>query len=175
MGGTDLNRTELNRALSFPPLSRADATRLTLGSMPGVASLNAQAYYAHPRNAFWPLMAHLFGFSAALPYSERVLALLDAQVAVWDVLRACDRPGSLDSAISAAEANDFAAFFGAHPKLERIVFNGQAAEQWFRRLVPETALPAGLIMLRAPSTSPAHAGQTFEHKATQWRSALGLA
>lgn len=175
MGDTGLNRSDLNRALSFPPLCRADATRLILGSMPGVASLQAQAYYAHPRNAFWPLMARLFGFPAALPYSERVLALLDAQVAVWDVLRACDRPGSLDSDISAAEANDFAVFFGAHPKLERIVFNGQAAAQWFRRLVPKTALPPELILLPAPSTSPAHAGQTFEHKVAQWRSALGLA
>ncbi|AVP98879.1 DNA-deoxyinosine glycosylase [Ahniella affigens] len=164
----------MNRAQSFPPLARPDATRLILGSMPGVASLKAQAYYAHPRNAFWPIMARLFGFSSALPYDARVRALLEAHVAVWDVLRQCVRPGSLDSAISDAEPNDFGQFLADHPAIRHIVFNGVAAEQWFRRLVAAPDLPAGLILLRAPSTSPAHAGQTIDMKAAQWSAALGL-
>lgn len=164
----------LSRAESFPPLARSDATWLVLGSMPGVASLKAQAYYAHPRNAFWPIMGRLFGFASTLPYPERVLALKAARVAVWDVLSVCHRPGSLDSNITAAEANAFAPFFATHPNIVGVVFNGQAAEQWFRRLVPASALPADVWLRRAPSTSPAHAGQTFETKIAQWRQAFGL-
>ncbi len=47
---------------------------LLLGSMPGVASLQEQRYYAHPRNRFWPLMADICGFDADLPYAQRLQA-----------------------------------------------------------------------------------------------------
>jgi len=39
--------------------------------MPGVVSLKAGEYYAHPRNAFWQIMGELFGAGHSLPYNER--------------------------------------------------------------------------------------------------------
>jgi TDG/mug DNA glycosylase family protein len=159
---------------SFAPLSRPSATVLILGSMPGVASLMAQQYYAHPRNHFWPIMARIVGFDAAVPYAERVEALINADIAVWDVLQSCVRPGSLDSAIQKGTRvpNDFAAFFAAHPAIRLVGFNGAEAEKSFNtQVLPGLEATAGLHLLRLPSTSPAHA-VGFEHKLAAWRAAL---
>ncbi|HRE16124.1 MAG TPA: DNA-deoxyinosine glycosylase, partial [Rhodocyclaceae bacterium] len=59
-------------ARSFPPLADAQARVLILGSMPGQASLSATQYYAHPRNAFWPIMGALVDAGPELPYPRRV-------------------------------------------------------------------------------------------------------
>ncbi len=161
---------------SFPPLARATARALVLGSMPGVASLAAQQYYAHPRNHFWPIMAPIAGFDAQAPYAERVDALTRAGFAVWDVLQSCVRLGSLDSAIQAGTRipNDFAAFFAEHPGITRVCFNGTEAHNSFTRHV----LPGltqervdRLDYVRLPSTSPAHA-VAFAKKLAAWRAAL---
>ncbi|MEW2483782.1 DNA-deoxyinosine glycosylase [Mycobacterium sp. NPDC049093] len=142
---------------------------LILGNMPSVMSLASGQYYGNPRNAFWRIAGALFGFDAAAPYPDRVSALCAHRVAVWDVLRSCRRVGSLDSAVErdSMVPNDFAAFFAAHPTVERLVFNGAAAETNYRRLVGTPPLPS----LRAPSTSPAQT-MRFEGKLAAWRSAL---
>ena len=67
--------------------------------MPSVASLAKQQYYGHPQNAFWPIMGRLFGAGPELPYAERRRILCAQGVAVWDVLRECQRQGSFDAAI----------------------------------------------------------------------------
>ena len=152
-------------------MTSPDARVLILGSMPGLASLAASQYYAHPRNAFWPLMGELLGIPPDLDYPARVAALNCAGVAVWDVLHSCRRHGSLDAAIEDATlvANDLAGFIAAHPAIGHIFFNGAKAESCFRRHI---RLPDGerpLALTRLPSTSPAHAGRSFEQKLAAWR------
>ena len=155
----------------FPPICRADAHTLILGSMPSRESLRRQRYYAHPRNAFWPIMTALFGLDA-VDYAERASELSRCGVAVWDVLQACIREGSLDSDIDdqSIVINDFAAFFGQHPRIRRVFFNGAKAEEVYRRhVLPELAEPArSLALRRLPSTSPANAGMSLEQKREAW-------
>lgn len=156
---------------AFPPVAADDARTLVLGSMPGEASLRAGQYYAHPRNAFWFIMAELTGVPAEATYAERLDGLRRAGIALWDVLHACEREGSLDAAIVDATSvpNDFAAFFRAHPGIRRVVFNGAKAEHCFRRQVlASQSLPPDLTMIRAPSTSPAHAAMTSAEKRRRW-------
>lgn len=158
---------------SFPPLIGAAPKVLVLGSMPGVASLEAQRYYAHPRNAFWPIMAALFDIDKDAPYPERCQQLTQSGIAVWDVLKACHRPGSLDQHIAAEtiKTNDFKRFFEAYPSIVAICFNGAKAETIFsRQVLPR--LPVSqqtLARYKLPSTSPAHAAASFEQKLDRWQ------
>ncbi len=163
----------MNPVTSFAPLSRPFAKLLVLGSMPGVASLTAQQYYAHPRNSFWPIMAHMAGFDAVDSYAVRVEALTRAGIAVWDVLQSCVRPGSLDSAIQAGTRvpNDFAAFFRSHPGIRLVCFNGAEAQQSFVRYVLPGLPAADLRYVRLPSTSPAHA-MAFDRKLAAWHAVM---
>lgn len=159
----------------FPPVAAADARVLILGSMPGAASLTAGCYYAHPRNAFWPIMGALLGFSPQLPYPQRLLALQSAGVALWDVIAVCQREGSLDADIvpQSVAANDFTGFFAAHRQIGHVYFNGSAAEQAFRRhVLHRPGLPA-LEYHRLPSTSPAHAALSHDRKLADWSVILG--
>ena len=177
------------RVQSFPPLSRPDARILILGTMPGVRSLEQRAYYAHPRNAFWPIMLSTFA-DATLDFTARqswtydacVTLLASNQISVWDVLADCVRPGSLDTAIDAAtaQANDLPGFIGSHRQLERIVFNGQGATRLFKRHVARAVSASlddqrrSLERLTLPSTSPAMASLTLAQKHERWEPALVL-
>ena len=159
----------------FPPIARQSARVLLLGSMPGVASLAAREYYAHPRNQFWCITGEVVGFDPAASYAARTRALAAADIALWDVVGRCIRPGSLDAAIDDATivANDFAAFLAAHRKIVRVCFNGRKAESAWRRHVQATLPPARPLEYRLlPSTSPAHAGMSYLRKLKIWRSAI---
>lgn len=161
---------------SLPPIEREDARVLLLGSMPGAASLAARRYYAHPQNAFWPIVAALVGVDPGLDYDARCARLRCAGVAVWDVLASCVRPGSLDADIELASVavNDFAAFFAAHPHLRAVGCNGGTAFTTYRRRVLPTlaGVAAALPVFALPSTSPAHAGMSRATKAQRWRELL---
>jgi TDG/mug DNA glycosylase family protein len=94
---------------------------------------------------------------------------------VWDVLRSCKRPGSLDSRIDPASviANDFDTFFARHPTIERVCFNGAAAEALYRRHVVHTLAPTTQPRyVRLPSTSPANASVPVTEKVRLWRVAV---
>lgn len=154
----------------FPPVAAADARVLVLGSMPGQTSLAAQAYYAHRQNAFWRIMGDLLGAGPELPYPLRLEKLKAAGIALWDVIGACQRPGSLDADIDAGsvQVNDFAGFFAVHRNIGRIFFNGGAAEQAFRRHVLPSLGAGPFVLHRLPSTSPAHAALSYANKLAAW-------
>ncbi|MGH8738639.1 MAG: DNA-deoxyinosine glycosylase [Burkholderiales bacterium] len=160
---------------SFQPISSKNARVLILGSMPGERSLEVGQYYAHRRNAFWKIMQAITGLEASAGYGERVRFLKDHAIAVWDVLHSCHRKGSLDAAIEAGsvKANDFNAFFRRHPGIHTVLFNGAAAERYYRQYVVPKVGRTAMNLLRMPSTSPAHAALSFKQKVSAWRKGIG--
>lgn len=161
---------ESERLVGLAPVFDAQARLLVLGSFPGAASLQAAQYYAHPRNAFWPVMAALLGAPglAELPYAQRLQALRRHRVALWDAVAACRRQGSLDTAIEAAEPSDLRELVARLPRLRAIACNGTLAHQQTLRALGDPGIP----VLRLPSTSPAHAGRSLADKIEAWRAGL---
>lgn len=147
---------------SFPPISNADSKILILGTMPGNDSLKMNQYYAHPRNAFWKIMFAIFNQPFSSDYEIKKDLLLSHQIALWDVLKACKRIGSLDSNIVEEEANDFKFFFDTHTHIKHIFFNGQKSASLFFK-VRQTEIP----YTQLPSTSPAHT-MSFQEKLKLW-------
>ncbi|TGG91290.1 DNA-deoxyinosine glycosylase [Natronospirillum operosum] len=166
----------MSRVHSFLPIEPASARVLILGSMPGRASLQAQRYYAHPRNAFWPIMGALLDFDPVLPYDQRLEHLRAAGIGLWDVLQTCTRSSSLDSDIieDSIVPNDFAGWFERHPHTQAVFCNGSKAWQSYRRhVLPALPAPwADLPLQRLPSTSPAHAAMSRANKQQAWQTAL---
>jgi TDG/mug DNA glycosylase family protein len=159
----------------LPPVVDAATRVLVLGSMPGALSLRVEQYYAHPRNAFWRIMSDVVHLDSDAAYSVRLGQLQRAGIGLWDVLRLCDRPGSLDSAIvrESMEVNDFGPMFDAHPGIVRVCFNGAKAAQVFARLVAP-ALESAVQFHKLPSTSPANAAIPYDAKLQAWRAAMDV-
>jgi hypoxanthine-DNA glycosylase len=149
----------------FPPVVAADTHTMVFGSFPGVASLTATQYYAHPQNQFWRLLGAILDEPLpSLPYDERLVRLLAHRIGVWDVLAACERTGSLDAAIRNASPNDFAALRRHAPSLRKVCFNGKTAGR-FEPVMREAGYETRVL----PSSSPAHAMLSFEQKLAIWR------
>lgn len=166
----------LMRSIAFDPVASPQSRLLILGTLPGIASLKLREYYAHPRNSFWWIMGQLIGAGPELSYADRLGKLIENRIALWDVCQSAVRPGSSDSNIEldSVAPNNFTAFFSAHPKIEKICFNGYPAEKLFGRLVrPTLAADREAIGWQVlPSTSPANARLAREEKLKRWRAAL---
>ena len=163
----------MNVISGFLPIESSDARILILGSMPSEASLDSNQYYAHPRNSFWYIIESIFARESSLSYQLRKKLLIKNRIALWDVVRSCQRSGSLDSAIEQGSIviNRFDEFYNRHPMIEMIFFNGSKAETEYKKSVlpvlPENY--ARLASRRLPSTSPAMATLHRQEKLKQWK------
>lgn len=164
---------ETTTCIGFPAQLNAECRVLILGSMPGVASLQAEQYYAHPRNRFWPLMGVLCGIDTTLPYPDRVRALNARGVGVWDVIGQCERRGSLDASIvrGSEVPNALGALIEGRPALRAIACNGGTAYRAFQRFIVPPLLDAAreVPVWSLPSTSPANAAWPLPRLVEAWQ------
>jgi len=166
--------TAIELARGFPPVVGRAPRVLLLGSLPGRASIAAGEYYAQRQNAFWRIAGAVCGAGPGLDYSTRLARLKRAGIALWDVLAAAEREGSLDANIihGTLELNDIAGLLRRHRGITVVAFNGQTAAAIFRRHIGPALRGAALEFLTLPSTSPAHASMTRQQKQRRWHRAL---
>ena len=150
---------------AFAPVVDDNTRVLVLGSLPGEASLVAGQYYAHPRNLFWPLLGAVLGTDlAAMPYPQRISALIEQGIGVWDTIANARREGSLDGAIRGADHADLAGLVATLRELRVVAFNGRKA--WTIGAPQLTG--SGLDLLALPSSSPAYAAMPRAEKEARW-------
>ncbi|MBO9698019.1 MAG: DNA-deoxyinosine glycosylase [Sphingopyxis sp.] len=153
------------RHASFTPHVAPDTRLLILGSLPGVRSLAERQYYAHPTNQFWRLLGAVINRPLTdMTYDERLGALREAKVGLWDVIRSAERRSSSDSEIREVEAHDLAALVGTLPDLRMIAFNGGKAAAIGRRQLPGVE---GVEVVDLPSSSAANTGG-YAGKLERW-------
>ena len=159
---------------SFDFIADEKTKTLVIGSMPGVASLNAVQYYAHPRNLFWRFCFEAFGepYDVNNPpsYEAKKLFILQHRIGLWDAARCCVREGSLDTHIKNVVPNDFVTLFSLYPQIKTLLFNGQTAYKLFARAYPD--LLAQKVYHILPSTSPANASIPLDKRRALWLEAL---
>ena len=147
----------------FTPQARV----LIVGSMPGVKSLEDAQYYAHPRNAFWPMLFDVFGAERTDDYESRKALIRENHLALWDVAGLCEREGSLDSNMRDIQFNDFASLFEKCPQIHTVLCNGGTAHSLFVK----SGFAGNRKVVRMPSTSPAYT-MAYDRKLEAWRAAL---
>ncbi|WP_374347606.1 DNA-deoxyinosine glycosylase [Chitinimonas sp.] len=154
------------RKRCFPPVVDTQTRVLILGSLPGDASLAKAQYYGHPQNKFWELVGAVIHVDLrALPYAQRLHALLENRIGLWDVIAVAERSGSLDAAIRNEQHNPLPDLLASLPALRAIAFNGgKAAKLGRRQLQP---LGSRLVLLDLPSSSPAYTAG-LDQKAQVW-------
>lgn len=156
----------MERVESFAPVIDKHSRILILGSMPGRKSLAENQYYANPHNQFWSIIYAMFGVSLDTGYEQKLSFIKSRGIALWDVIKNCQREGSLDSHIKNETVNDFERLFREYPELKYIFFNGSKAYETFQRLAG-FKFEGILLYKRLSSTSPART-ITFEKKLAEW-------
>ena len=152
---------------SFDPVFAPDAKMMIVGSMPSVKSLADAQYYAHPRNAFWPILFDIFGQMPHNDYIRKMDLIRDNRLALWDAAACCYREGSLDSNMRDVVYNDFGALYAACPGIHTVLCNGGTAHTLFMK----SGFAGDRRVIRMPSTSPAYT-MPYEKKLAVWKETL---
>ena len=152
----------------FAPEAGPDPTVLVLGTFPSVIARRERAYYANPQNHFWPIVEALFGIPRTLPYRDRVAALNERGIALWDTVAACRQEGSMDTTIRNPVLADVAGWLSKRPTIRLVAVNGRTAERFLKRALRGKVVEPSVRIAVLPSTSPANAGTSFEEKLRRW-------
>jgi double-stranded uracil-DNA glycosylase len=143
----------------FPPLLDHNTRILFLGSFPSIASFEQAFYYAHPRNAFWPILEAIFNVKLETNEAKKAFCF-EQGIGLWDVIGSCVRSNSSDTNLKNCIPNDFEKLLHDYPNIKALAFTGKKSHDLFQKYFKNLKVEKVLL----PSTSPAHAAMKFEEK-----------
>ncbi len=152
---------------SFQPIIFKDSKILILGSFPSLESFEKSFYYAHPRNQFWKLLSAVTNFPIN-NRDQKICLLKEAKLALWDMVKSCQRENSLDSSLEEIEVNNLATFLEEHPSIEKVAFTGRLSEKLFKMHFGYLEIETVYL----PSPSAAYAKMNFEMKLDNYKKLL---
>lgn len=143
----------------FPAIIDNHTRVLFLGSFPSIASFEQSFYYAHSRNAFWPILEEIFGVKFSNNEDKKRFCLAHG-IGLWDVIASCARSNSSDTNLKNIVPNDFRKLLSDYPDIQTLAFTGKKAYDLFQKYFKELEIEKVVL----PSTSPAHAAMKREEK-----------
>lgn len=152
----------------FQPIYNENSKILLLGSFPSEKSRQEGFYYGNKRNRFWKLLSILLHTDMPESIEEKIMLLLNNNIALWDVIDSCDIRGSSDSSIKNVSVADIKGLID-NTNIKYIYTNGNTAKKLYDKYVlKDTDIEAVLM----PSTSPANAAFGLERLISYWKSIL---
>ncbi len=151
----------------FSPILDQHTKILFLGSFPSIASFEQSFYYAHARNAFWPIMEEIFGITFKNNDDKKSFCLAH-KIGLWDVIASCERSNSSDTNLKNCIPNDFEKLLHDYPKIKALGFTGKKSYDLFMKYYKDLNVEKVLL----PSTSPAYAAMTREEKVKKYQEVL---
>ena len=149
----------------IPPFFDKDSKILILGSFPSVKSREQMFFYGHPQNRFWKVAAAVFEQAVPQNTEEKKDFLKRNNIAMWDVIGACEIEGSADSTIRDVVPNDLSLILDT-ADIRAIFVNGKTAEKYYNKYTKDVI---GRPAVCLPSTSPANAAWTLEKLTDAWK------
>lgn len=152
----------------FKPIIEKDAKVLILGSFPSLKSVEDNFYYAHPRNQFWKFFRDIFHVGLN-DDREKIEFCKNKKIALWDVVKSCERKNSSDTNLKNVEVNDFNSLLKNYKEIEKIYFTGKTAEKFFKKEYKDLTL----FTMCLPSPSPAYMAMKYEDKLKIYKEEFG--
>jgi len=151
----------------FNPIVFQDSKILILGSFPSIDSFNNSFYYGHKRNQFWKILSSITNYPIN-NQDQKIWLLKRSKIALWDMVKECNRENSLDNSLEDIEVNDIASFIEEYPTIKKVAFTGRLAENLYK--IHFDYLDIETIYL--PSPSSAYARMSLKNKIEIYSSRL---
>jgi len=148
----------------FEPIIDKNSKILILGSFPSIDSFKNSFYYGHKQNQFWKLLADIFEENIPKTIEEKIDFLKKHKIALWDIVKSCNRKGSLDNCLKNIEVNDIEKLLKKYPNIKAVFFTGRKAQQLYKKHFSHL----NISTLYLPSPSPAYKKLSYEEKLKEW-------